>query len=130
HFGGELVHGEGYVTELLAPAAAPAPNVPTSQVAEPTFERDVLPLMQAFCVECHGPLKQKGKLRLDAVDPRWFEPGEFGTLVVRGDAASSELLRRMLLPLDDEDHMPPSKEAQPAAADVELVSRWISAGAK
>lgn len=130
HFGGELVHGEGYVTELLAPAAAPAPNVPTSQVAEPTFERDVLPLMQAFCVECHGPLKQKGKLRLDAVDPRWFEPGEFGTLVVRGDSSSSELLRRMLLPLDDEDHMPPSKETQPSATDVELVSRWISAGAK
>lgn len=131
HFGGELVHGEGYVTELLSRPTPAAPSVPVAPpAAEPTFDRDVLPLMQALCVECHGPLKQKGKLRLDALGPRWFEPTEFGTLVVRGDADSSELLRRMRLPLDDEDHMPPSKEAQPSPTDVELVSRWISAGAK
>lgn len=133
HFGGELVHGEGYITELLS-RTAPAPQEPSTPSdppnASPTFERDVLPLMQALCVECHGPLKQKGKLRLDALDPHWFEPGEFGTVVVRGDSASSELVRRMRLPLDDEDHMPPSKEAQPAAADVELVARWIDAGAR
>lgn len=131
HFGGELVHGEGYVTELLFRTAPTAPAVPVAPVAaEPTLERDVLPLMQALCVECHGPLKQKGKLRLDALDPHWFEPGEFGTLVVRGDSASSELVRRMRLPLDDEDHMPPSKEAQPSAADVDLVARWIDGGAR
>ncbi|MCY3002970.1 MAG: hypothetical protein NTV21_14305 [Planctomycetota bacterium] len=108
HFGGELVHGEGYLTELLtrtatAPQEPSTPSVPPS--ASPTFERDVLPLMQALCVECHGPLK-------------------------RGDSAASELVRRMRLPLDDEDHMPPSKEAQPAAADVDLVARWIDAGAR
>ena len=133
HFGGELVHGEGYVTEWLARPRdpAPAPVTPASAPrADPSFERDVLPLMQAFCVECHGPLKQKGKLRLDVPDPRWFEPGEFGTLVVRGDAANSELLRRVQLPLDDDDHMPPAKEAQLSPADIELLSRWVSSGAR
>ena len=29
------------------------------------FKKDVLPVLQEHCVKCHGPVKQKGKLRLD-----------------------------------------------------------------
>jgi hypothetical protein len=31
------------------------------------FERDIRPLLQRHCVECHGAKKQKGELRLDAL---------------------------------------------------------------
>lgn len=135
HFGGELVHGESYLTEPLRDA--PAPNstggamtsAAESEPSEPTFA-DVHAVFQARCIECHGPLKQKGELRLDAVEPRWFEPGEFGTLVVRGDPAASELVRRMRLPLDDDDHMPPKKKPQHGPDELALVERWIRAGAR
>jgi len=31
------------------------------------FLRDVRPIFESRCVECHGPVKQRGKLRLDSV---------------------------------------------------------------
>ena len=30
------------------------------------FERDIAPIFAAHCATCHGPEKQKGKLRLDS----------------------------------------------------------------
>lgn len=135
HLGGELVHGEGYLIDPLR--TDPAPNSSdeassrsaAAKSEEPTFA-DVHAVFQARCIECHGPLKQKGDLRLDAVEPSWFEPGEFGTLVVRGDPAASELVRRMRLPLEDEDHMPPKKKPQHGPDELALVERWIRAGAR
>jgi uncharacterized membrane protein len=129
HLGGELVHGEGYLTEpFRAPRAGERVEpVPTDA---PLAFGDVQPILQARCVECHGPLKQKGDLRLDAFDARWFEPGEFGTVVVAGRAAESELVRRMRLPLDDEDHMPPAKKPQHSVEELATLERWIEAGAR
>jgi len=129
HLGGELVHGEGYLSEpFLAPRAS-APLEPLPIEKQLAFA-DVQPILEARCVECHGPVKQKGELRLDAFDARWFEPGEFGTIVVAGRAAESELVRRMRLPLDDEDHMPPAKKPQHAPDELAALERWIDAGAR
>ena len=30
------------------------------------FARDIAPILEQRCIECHGPEKQKGKLRLDS----------------------------------------------------------------
>jgi len=129
HLGGELVHGEGYLSEPFRAPAASAPLEPVSTEKGLAFA-DVQPILQARCVECHGPLKQKGELRLDAFDTRWFEPGEFGTVVVAGRAAESELVRRMRLPLDDEDHMPPAKKPQHSVEELAALERWIDSGAR
>jgi hypothetical protein len=50
-------------------------------------------------------------------------------VVVPGAPAESELLRRMQLPLEHEDHMPPEGKPQPDADEVALVESWIAAGA-
>lgn len=129
HLGGELVHGEGYMSEpFFAPRTSAPLEPPPSQ--KPLAFADVLPILEARCVECHGPAKQKGELRLDAFDARWFEPGEFGTIVVAGRAAESELVRRMRLSLDDEDHMPPAKKPQHSLDELAALERWIDSGAR
>ena len=33
------------------------------------FRQNVKPLLQKYCVDCHGPDKQKGDMRLDTIDP-------------------------------------------------------------
>ena len=33
------------------------------------FRRDVQPVLKKLCVDCHGPEKQKGDLRLDTLNP-------------------------------------------------------------
>src|SRR5262245_12659757 len=39
-------------------------QVASAADADPVFERDVLPILQSHCLQCHGGLQQKGKLDL------------------------------------------------------------------
>ena len=47
--------------------SAPEPDVPKAKLAE--FRAKVDPVLKRVCVECHGPKKQKGKFRVDTLDP-------------------------------------------------------------
>ncbi len=42
------------------------PTLP-SAAAEVDFARDVLPIIQNHCIDCHGPDEQESKLRLDSM---------------------------------------------------------------
>jgi hypothetical protein len=90
------------------------------------FERDVLPVLQASCFECHGAEKQKGRLRLD-VRSVAMEGGNSGKAIVVGKGSESALIRRMR-GLDDEDRMPLKKPAVPEEK-IALIERWIDQGA-
>lgn len=136
HLGGELVHGAGYLTEPFAARTEPAPPAPAATTGPSMpdaprvdFATQVRPLLEARCVECHGPAKVRGKLRLDARE-HVFDPAREAEWVVRpGDPAGSELLRRVGLPPDDEDVMPAKGEPL-APAQVELLRAWIAQGAE
>jgi uncharacterized membrane protein len=131
HSGGQLVYGEDYFASAFVAAVEPTAVEGTATApGTPSYANDVKPLFEARCVECHGPRKHKADLRLDRYDEAWFVPGEFLTVIERGSPDSSEMLSRLLLPLDDEDHMPPKDEEQLTAAEIDLVRRWIAAGAK
>ncbi|HVR37406.1 MAG TPA: c-type cytochrome domain-containing protein [Methylomirabilota bacterium] len=115
---------------LLAPTAglllwgmsgAPAP-------AAVDFTRDIVPILRNSCVECHGPERQKGKLRLDAREHIF--KGESGDWVVQpGKPEDSELYRRVTLPPDDLDIMP--SEGDPLTKEQqELLRAWIDEGAE
>jgi YHS domain-containing protein len=55
--------------------------------------------------------------------------GDSGPTVVAGKQAESDLVRRVRLPVDDEDHMPPEGKPQLHADDVALLAWWIDSGA-
>jgi YHS domain-containing protein len=146
HFGGSLTHGSDYLVRY-----APAPlrgllawTVPhpakgsqekkkeSSQPADPknlpAFAAVVQPVLTADCVSCHGPEKAKAALRLDSF-AALMKGSENGTVVVPGKSADSVLVKRLLLTLEDEDHMPPQGKPQPSADDLALLQWWIDAGA-
>jgi uncharacterized membrane protein len=150
HFGGELVYGEGFFTEGLigrstSKAAAPK-NDPDSTTpandGEPKpgaqatatnanadmFATNVRPILEANCYECHGERKQKGHLRLDRIETAIAQNDDGDWLIKPGDPAASELLRRVMLPVKDDDHMP-SKDESLTAEQIELLRRWIELGA-
>jgi hypothetical protein len=109
--------------------------LPLSASAKVNFEKEIWPLIDKSCVDCHrapyeedGKVKKpKGNLRLDAA---WaiLQGGEGGKVIVPGDAAKSELLSRTMLPEDDDDFMPP-KGTKWSAAEKDLVAKWITEGA-
>ena len=116
----------------LAARQAPPP-APAADAAPPVdFNRQIRPLLSDRCFRCHGPdaSKRKAKLRLDTRDGL-FKDLEAGMAVVTpGDQVRSEMIRRIQLPSDDEDVMPPA-DAHLALTSTEkaLLARWVSEGA-
>ncbi len=108
---------------------------PPPASAKISFEKEIWPLIDKSCVDCHrapyeedGKVKKpKGNLRLDAA---WaiLQGGEGGKVIVPGDPSKSELLSRTMLPEDDDDFMPP-KGTKWTAAEKDLVAKWITEGA-
>ncbi len=90
------------------------------------FSRDIFPIFQRSCLECHGPEKQKADLRLDKRESalgRTTDP-----VIVPGKGAASELVRRISLPPGDEDVMP-NRGTRLSAAEIERIRLWIDQGA-
>ncbi len=88
---------------------------------------DVRTLLHARCVPCHGALEREGGLRLDTAAAA-RAGGDSGPAVVPGDADASLLLRRVSAAAAEE-RMPP-EGAPLSGEEIELLRRWIAAGAE
>lgn len=92
------------------------------------FAKEILPILQKSCIECHGAEKQKGKLRLDTREFA-IKGGESGPSIVPGKAETSDFYKRIILPAGHDDIMP--KKGDPLnKAQIELVKNWINQGAE
>jgi hypothetical protein len=91
------------------------------------FAKEIHPIFKESCYKCHGPEKQKGKLRLDSREAA-LKGGKDGPAFIPGDAAKSELYRRVTLPKSSDDVMP--NEGEPLTkAQTDLIRDWINQGA-
>lgn len=97
--------------------------------AETTFYMArVAPILDKHCVACHGPEKQKGKLRLDS--PAAIRLGaESGDVLAASQPAKSELLRRVRLPAADDEVMPSDGKPLLSANEIKVLELWIAGGA-
>ncbi len=95
----------------LLPAAALfiLPNISS---AEGTFEELLPPFIEKNCVACHGPEKQKGKLRLDTLPPDFKDP-----FVV-------EKWEEVVDSISNHD-MPPEEEPQPSTEEIVAVASFL-----
>ncbi|MBA3313497.1 MAG: PSD1 and planctomycete cytochrome C domain-containing protein [Planctomycetota bacterium] len=93
----------------------------------PDFGRDIAPLLQRHCIECHGPKAQEGDLRFDDRGA-FLAGGSSGKVLIAGQPDESEILRRVLLPADDPEHMPSNGSAL-TADEIAALQDWIVAGA-
>lgn len=101
-------------------APAPAPGV--------DFVRDVQPIFEARCLECHNPNKIKGKLLMDSA-AALLKGGDAGPGLVAGKPDDSEIVKRVVLPADHDDIMPPKGDPL-SAKEIDVLKRWIAEGAK
>lgn len=86
------------------------------------FEKEIAPIFQKSCIECHGPKKDRGDLRLDTRD------AAFKSAIVAGKADESEVVKRIILPKDHDDIMPPKGGPLPSE-QIEAIRNWINEGA-
>ncbi|MHC5210666.1 MAG: c-type cytochrome domain-containing protein [Planctomycetota bacterium] len=124
HFGGSMTHGEGFLFEPLRETLPRTADPPSANADD---ARSAQPILVARCGKCHGETRHKGGLSLHE-RAAVLAGGSDGPVVVPGDAEASELVRRLRLPLEHEDHMPPADKTQPTPAEVDAIAAWIAAG--
>jgi len=138
HFGGSLTHGRDFLTRY-----APGPfrrlsgetarrgasqSIPADPMRRRVFADVIQPILRQRCWSCHSAEKQKANLRLDSFE-NMLKGGKNGPVLIAGKANESPMLQRLSLPLNDDDHMPPSGKPQPTGAEINLLQWWINAGA-
>jgi hypothetical protein len=106
---------------VLALAVAARPESPP--VSPPQFERDVLPVLTARCLKCHGATKPKARLDL-RTKASLLRGGESGPALVPGSAEKS-----LLFQMIHKGEMPPPGKTPLTAAEVARIKAWIEAGA-
>jgi hypothetical protein len=89
--------------------------------------KQVADIIAARCVECHGPGKVKGALRLDS-HAHIMAGGSEGPAIIPGNDQAGTFLERVLLHPDERGYMPKKGDGF-TAEELEQIKAWIRAGA-
>ena len=137
HDGASMTHGSDYLTQY-APASLrkvmgldegkPDAPVSTAGVDPVVYPDIVAPILERRCVACHKEGKAKGKFRMDQYD-LLVKGGKEGPGIEPGNSKESNILVRIHLPEDDDEHMPPEGKPDIEADEVLVLQWWIDSGA-
>jgi hypothetical protein len=99
---------------IVVLAAGPANGVAASRSAakSPSYEKQVLPLLEKYCYSCHGDGKKKGDLALDAYKDA-------------SSAVSDPKTWEKVMQNLGSHVMPPDNKPQPSASERDLIVRWV-----
>ena len=123
HYGAGLTHGANFITEPLKRDKILVLNEET-----PIFKGFVKPILDAKCLSCHNSDKQKGDLDMSSFE-NMLKGGKNGALWAANNPKESALLKRVHLPLEHKEHMPPEGKKQLTKDEIKLLSLWIKNGA-
>ena len=139
HLGGNLTHGSTYLFQYAPNPVRSIAGLPpkvnktfkniTNIDSALVFEDVLLPILDARCASCHNEEKLKGELLMTTIESL-IKGGESGAAIVPGNSTSSELIRRVTLPQDDEHFMPPEGKTPLSKAQIQMLEWWIEQGAK
>jgi mono/diheme cytochrome c family protein len=110
------------VAAPIAPKKA-EPQKPLTAAQKADFTKVIQPIFDAHCISCHGPKKEKGKLRLDTLEAT-LKGGKNPTFVM-GKADSSMLLARVFLERTAGDVMPPKAEKPMTEKEKEAIYAFV-----
>lgn len=98
---------------------------------EVSYARDIHPILNEHCIECHVKDKEgykKSGLSMESY-ANLMKGTKFGPVIVKGDSISSTLSRLISHKADKEINMPHNKKMLPAD-QIMLINSWIDQGAK
>jgi len=117
---------------VLAAVAWPGDALAAGDVV--SYNNQIAPILSEHCFHCHGPdsaarKPKKQPLRLDRPDFAYALRDDGKPVMIKGDPAASELIRRITA--TDDDVMPPASEHKPLnSVEIGLLQQWISQGGK
>jgi hypothetical protein len=118
---------------LLAGLSAGTMTARAGGDEQPVYSGVVEKVINSYCITCHTPEKKKGKLIMETYESL-IKGGssvkEGRQTVAPGKSADSLMFSQLVLPKDDDLHMPPSDKPQPTAKEIDVIKWWIDSGAK
>lgn len=141
HYGASLTHGEDFLTEAFPwkDEFPTNPNFDITQLASiqtsgelssqqiVDLNLEVRSIFAHNCYKCHSSAKVEGELRLDKKE-YVMRGGESGDVLSIGHPEESEMIRRLLLPRDDDESMPPKGKTL-TDKEISTLKLWIEVGA-
>ncbi len=130
HQGGSLTHGQDFLTEYFPIAFQDEANWEPKPIEEMLIYEDVIvAFLDRKCMSCHNENKAKGGLVMTSYED--FLKGGKGDhpAIVKDSASRSDVYRRVTLPYNDDDVMPPEGKTPLTKVEVSLLAWWIDQGA-
>jgi hypothetical protein len=122
--------GIGCAVALLAGSvlvrAQTIPPASAAADAQVDFVRDVQPILERSCYECHGRSRGRASLRLHTPD-FILKGGNSGPPIQPGNSRRSQMYLRLIEP-DEEDRMPLDADPLPPE-EIAIIQAWIDQGA-
>lgn len=125
HLGATLTHGDGLIAWSTTPQTRVV-SVPSESAPPAGVFTEIHPLLVTHCVECHGPERQRGRLRLDTLAAAKRAGSSGVPALVPGEVGASELLRRIGLPRSDDEAMPPGERTPLSAGERAALATWVA----
>ena len=130
HIGGSITHGADFLTKYL-PSLRPLP--PTEIEQKPKHEllvyQDLIrPALENKCFSCHNPYKTKGGLLMTSFEELAKGGKSEKPIFVAHQPKQSELYRRITLPQNDDEYMPPGEKPALQRDEIILIKWWIEQG--
>jgi Planctomycete cytochrome C len=105
--------------------AIPTTSVDTKPIY--VYQDLIQPIFEKRCYSCHNATKVKGGLRLDS--PEFIRKGgDNGLAMIPGDPDNSYIYGSLVLPIDDDYHMPPDGKPQLTPEQIQRIHWWILKG--
>jgi hypothetical protein len=117
---------------VIAPAVPlppPPPKVDPNDPEASFFAARIQPVLERNCTGCHGTEKQKNKFQAHTYELLVKGGEDNGAGIVPGKPEESSVIKRITLPADHDDHMPPKDKPQPTEKEIGLLKWWVAQGA-
>ncbi len=103
----------------------PPPPMPKTVTSSLTYDKDILPILRANCLNCHGDPLKKGEFDIRSLASLKIG-GDSGAGVIAGDAEKSPLWERIF------DNSMPPRDSNKMLTPMEkmMIKEWIEGGAK
>ena len=136
HFGGNMTHGEGYLTAHLPESLRSifGKKAVAEEKALPPLDSVVVfadiiqPVLQQKCMDCHNKDKTEGELDLSTMEGI-VKGGKSGNTIIAGDPEKSELFKRVTLPRHSRKFMPADNRIPLSPIEISFIRWWILSGA-
>lgn len=133
HLGGSLTHKKDFLLKPLQRRQAvvnPSDANPVApRAAKTRFQKEVQPIFERVCTNCHNPEDYDGDFDLTSkAEILQLDLGEEERNIMPGKPDESWLIEACELPADDEDRMPPEDEEAITKEEIAVLRRWIADG--